>query len=207
MDAHRFNELWCRSGGGIEVDEVFEALATRYQEPHRHYHTGAHVQSCLDTYDWAESVLGRSDAVEMALWFHDVVYCIGRSDNEAQSAEFFSVFAGGHLSGVFINKVTALIMATCHRELPAEPDSRFVADVDLAELARPWRDFMVAYRSLCAESVDSADADRLKRQQAFFKRLLGWPSIFGTTLFQSRYERVARENIQRLLFSADLSST
>jgi len=66
---------------------------------------------------------------------------------------------------------------------------------------------MVAYRSLCAESVDSADADRLKRQQAFFKRLLGWPSIFGTTLFQSRYERVARENIQRLLLSANLSST
>ena len=52
---------------GDEIDAVFHDVAARYREPHRRYHTFEHV---LDVADRCRG----SAAVELAAWFHDVVY-------------------------------------------------------------------------------------------------------------------------------------
>src|SRR5690242_14027091 len=60
-------------------------LARRYSEPHRRYHTLAHVEELLALLRDFE--LQDRDSVEAAVWFHDAIYDTRATDNEARSAE------------------------------------------------------------------------------------------------------------------------
>ena len=60
------------------VDAAYADLVARYQEPHRRYHTLEHIMEVL------ERVTGTE--VELACWFHDVIYDTKASDSEARSA-------------------------------------------------------------------------------------------------------------------------
>ena len=69
------------------------ALSALYAQSHRHYHTIAHVQSCLAEFEqYCESPeCPVADelaihCVEMALWYHDAVYNPYSAQNEIKSA-------------------------------------------------------------------------------------------------------------------------
>ena len=72
----------------------------------------SHITACLTTYDRAASTLGVNDAVEMALWFHDVIYVAGQTDNETRSADLFQSLSNAHLPGSFIDRVVRMLIAT-----------------------------------------------------------------------------------------------
>src|SRR5262245_66185655 len=72
------SEGWARlwrdaklSGSG---NAWFEALAERYAEPHRYYHTSRHIAECLAEVDHVRHLARDPVAVELALWFHDAIY-------------------------------------------------------------------------------------------------------------------------------------
>ena len=117
LDARRFGRLWSRCGGRDSA-AVFAALADYYREPHRHYHTGGHINDCLARMDLAAGALGQSDGVELAIWFHDVIYESGAPDNEQRSADWFAEQAGGALSAAQIREVVGYIMSTVHCDEP-----------------------------------------------------------------------------------------
>ena len=58
-----------------------------YSEPHRHYHTTAHIDACLAELDLAGDLASDRGEVEVALWFHDAIYRSWRHDNEQRSAD------------------------------------------------------------------------------------------------------------------------
>lgn len=60
------------------VDAAYDDLVTRYGEPHRRYHTLEHIGEVLDRVHGTE--------VELAAWYHDVIYDPTESDSEARSA-------------------------------------------------------------------------------------------------------------------------
>ena len=66
---------------------VFEALAERYAEAHRHYPTAQHIAECLAHFDGARALCEQVPEVEIALWFHDAVYDPRRNDNEDRSGD------------------------------------------------------------------------------------------------------------------------
>ncbi|MEA5468385.1 hypothetical protein VB714_05850 [Spirulina sp. 06S082] len=56
-----------------------------YREKHRYYHTLQHIEECLILYDRLPT---KSPTVEIALWFHDVIYNPQGPNNEMQSANY-----------------------------------------------------------------------------------------------------------------------
>ena len=203
MDSSRFNTLWQRAGARNNSTPAFDVLVDYYSEPHRRYHTARHVRDCLETYDSAVPVLANNDAVEMALWFHDVVYIVGQTDNELCSAALFRSLSEGYLPSDFSEQVVRLIMATRHNQAPTAADEQFAMDVDLDGLAKPWNAFINDTQLLRQENSATDDKTFRGNVRGFFERLLAHPSIYATAHFEVKSEAIARSNIERLLAELD----
>lgn len=80
-ESRRFERLCARIGlpnaNGVAA-HAWSVLCQRYTEPHRHYHTLNHVHAMLGALDGIAGSIGldfgRLDLIEMAIWFHDIVY-------------------------------------------------------------------------------------------------------------------------------------
>jgi len=68
----RWNRLWLRFGADAipSLDPVIAA----YQLPKRHYHNLHHIRQCLAELDGLRAACKAPDVVELAIWYHDIVY-------------------------------------------------------------------------------------------------------------------------------------
>ncbi|MGR3983936.1 MAG: hypothetical protein OD817_01565 [Gammaproteobacteria bacterium] len=200
----RFCRLWRRYTGADEAaaGAVFAELAERYAEPHRHYHTAAHIDECLARMDLATASAAPFDAdrVELAIWFHDVIYTAGAFDNEARSAGWFA--AKAEAAGCSENSsehVMRHILDTAHREPPRNADAKLVVDVDLSGMGMDAEAFWRDGRNIRKESADLSDAEFSRRQGIFLRQLVSRKRIYSTPFFYVRCEAPARRNIQSAL--------
>ena len=206
LDKDRFCRLWARcagadhgSAGMVFAGTVFDALAEYYREPHRYYHTGGHINDCLSRMDSAEAELGRSDGVELAIWFHDVIYQSGAADNEQLSAEWFAEKAAGVFPPELVRRVEGYIMSTIHREPPVDEEAKFVVDVDLSGLGMPRPMFQRDGDNIRREFAHLSDAEFSRGQGGFLQKLLDRDRIFLTSFFHDLCETRARRNISEVL--------
>lgn len=195
--ADRFQALWRRCSEQPRREEsAWAQLETLYGEPHRHYHTLAHIAVCLSHLDAVAPLLGDdADTVELALWFHDAIYSIAQHEypyNEARSAAFFATLARGELADPQVAKVEELILATTHKALHEDRSSRYVVDIDLAGIGAPWPEFLENSAAIQREQ-DSTPEEEL----AFLEILDARPHIYQTSYFATRLEMSARDNIRR----------
>lgn len=200
-DRTRFVALWkrCLAGEPSAANEAYARLAELYGEPHRHYHTLTHVRHCLSEFDRVATLVDDPDAVEMALWFHDAIYAPGAVDNEWRSAALFQQWSEGHAAPAFRRRVSDLILATTHRELPTRRDEQFIVDIDLSSFGLPWDAVERGGRLIRAESAEVADDRYYPGHLRFLLVLQGRPTFFFTDFFRQRYEQMARENIHRII--------
>ena len=201
MNQSRFVELWNRAAGFKDPQSecIYNKLNTLYCEPHRFYHTGEHIDLCLRNMDSALDVLGQSDIVELAIWFHDVVYDTGSTDNEERSALWFQQFANGVLSEDIIDKVVNCINSTTHRNMPQSAESQFMVDVDLSGFGQDWEGFIKDGEKVRQESSHLSNNAYISSQIKFMNNLLNREKIYSTNYFNSLLESNARENIGRQL--------
>jgi len=204
MDRNRFSGLWLRCMGDDRGSEVFDGLQARYEEPHRSYHASGHIDCCLGHFDAASTGMDEPDAVEMALWFHDIIYDVPPQDqdNELRSADLFARLAGNCGEASFRYKVYRLILLTRHFEMPATRDESYMLDIDLAGFGQGWQDFAGDTAKLRAEAHCSGDfsEDRFRAQQVrFMESLHDRASFFHTDFFRKRYEAAAQANVNKYL--------
>jgi predicted metal-dependent HD superfamily phosphohydrolase len=199
-DEARWRSLWKRLAAGSDPDGPFGELVARYSEPHRAYHTMAHVRHCLDELDAARSAARDAEAVELALWYHDAVYDPRASDNEERSAGLaVEVARGAGLPDEFGRRVAGLIRASTHRSAPDDPDTRLFADIDLSILGRPEAAFDEYERQVRTEYAWVPEAAFRAGRSAILRSFLERPTLYGTELFRQKYERSARANLDRSL--------
>ena len=86
--ARSWRHAWSGIGAAGDGEALRAELEAAYEEPQRHYHTLEHLGECLALFERHRTHAERPAEVELALWFHDAVYAIGRADNEARSAEW-----------------------------------------------------------------------------------------------------------------------
>lgn len=203
MQRQRFQQLWlrCASDGASEdADDRFEEIAAHYREPHRRYHTPEHVEHCLAQFDDARARMDDPDAVELAVWYHDVIYDVGASDNELMSARLFQRRAAGHVSEQRIRRVHDLIMATVHsRVAPATADQGYMVDIDLSSFGLPWERFLRDSVAVREEFPHLSDEEFYPKQRNFLESLLHREHFCYTAFFRARHENRARRNIRRYL--------
>ncbi|GAB3253186.1 hypothetical protein GCM10027347_12830 [Larkinella harenae] len=109
---------------GIDPAPVFAA----YAEPQRYYHTLHHINSMLAR--WHHSPLVSTDALGMAIVFHDICYDPRSMQNEADSARLFNQLYTGD-NDRFRKQVTDLIRITDHTTKPTTVLERALCEWDL----------------------------------------------------------------------------
>ena len=202
---NRFVRLWRRNlilGAESDDSSAWDAVYSRYAEPHRKYHNVQHLVVCLEQLDMVSHEIELPDQVEMAIWFHDVIYDPGKSNNEARSAALFYDLSATVMDPEFVDGVVDLILITTHDILPTSRLQQLVSDIDLASFGCPWDCFLADSVNLRAEFQGTEDDYKLGKRR-FLEALLQRPKVFLTDFFNDRYEQQARENIRRFLALID----
>lgn len=195
-------ETWKTTWEGLGVEAadagLYRELLDRYAEPQRSYHTAQHLDECFARLAEGRHLAERLHEVELALWFHDAVYDVRRSDNEEQSAAWAEAAArGAGLPPAVVQRVHALIMATRHDVAPETTDARLLVDVDLAILAAPIERFDEYERQVRQEYSWVPGWMFRRKRREILRAFLSRPHIFNADHFRARFEAQARANLAR----------
>lgn len=175
-------------------------VLARYAEPQRCYHTRQHLDECLAWFRQNPALTRARAVLFFALYYHDAVYQPFAENNEAASAQLAVQQLKAH--GVELAtcmQIQQLILATQHHgyfqvkdELTAE-----LLDIDLAILAAPTARFTQYEAQIRQEYAEVPDLIFKHKRGAMLKGFLARPYIYLTVAFQQRFEKAARENLQR----------
>lgn len=180
---------------------IFNDIAARYNEPHRHYHTLQHLEDAFTHYRKVEHMMMDPDMVAFALFFHDIIYDPQSRYNEEDSAQYAETILRRipQLSRRHVNHIMYMILATKSHDNPyKDRDTRYLLDIDLAILAsdnqqyRAYADNIRREFNHIASDKDFMRARRDKMLIPFSER-----QIYTTKYFKKRYEQKAQENIRR----------
>jgi predicted metal-dependent HD superfamily phosphohydrolase len=186
--------------GVADANRIADGVVAAYRQPHRHYHGLRHIHHCLWEFDRLSGMTIDRELVELAIWYHDVVYAPLRGDNETRSVERLRADLGAALPPESLARLSAMILATARdgRPIPDDEAVSTLLDIDLAVLALAPVEF-AAYES--AVVAEFAAAPRLVfryQRKRFLKRLLA-RELFLTEAFHASYEQRARKNLTKLL--------
>ena len=178
------------------------ALEAAYAQPHRRYHTRAHIEDCLAR---LEEIPGlRADErrlLELAIWWHDAIYDPRRSDNEEASAELARRdLAALGLTDAETGEVARLILLTKgHATAPDDRLGAILVSIDLSILAAD-PDAYDAYARAVRDEYAHVPADRFRAGRvAVLRGFLAAPAIYPDPGLRRRYEARARSNLAREL--------
>lgn len=213
---HRWFALWRRLGVKSPDDDLwilrhFYRLMERYGEPHRAYHTLDHIEHCLDKLLLARTEAQNLDSVELAIWFHDVVYHTHKHPKDAPSNEALSaayardVIRKARLNEDLQDLVDALVMVTLHRPGGAKTqDEMLLADIDWSPLGWNWEQFVENGKQIRHEYGQYSDADFKAGRLSALQWMRNRDSQFYLPRFKHKYEEAAKRNIERAI--AELST-
>ncbi|HEX9498090.1 MAG TPA: hypothetical protein VF926_06850, partial [Mycobacterium sp.] len=140
------------------TEELREDLLARWSETHRKHHTVAHLHEMLDAIGLlAESGIDfYREAVELAAWFHDAIYEIGRDDNEGSAELARQLLASSPIR----DEVARLVLITkTHKVDDDDVNGAVLCDADLSVLgsdAQRYRTYAAAVREEYADVPDDA---------------------------------------------------
>lgn len=197
-----FRALW-RDTTGQEGGEVYAEIAERYSEPHRHYHTLAHISACVYELEQLALTGDLRARIALAIWFHDVIYNSLAQDNELRSAQLFQqkAIAAG-MSPALIQEVSTMIEATKTHEAPSGPNARatrLFLDIDLAILGASPARFRTYDKAIRKEYAEIPAAIYGRERKNVLRSFLDRPNLFSTPEFHQKYEQQGRENLLTLV--------
>jgi predicted metal-dependent HD superfamily phosphohydrolase len=184
----------CIDAGIVPSESDYRRVRRAWGGMGRHYHTLAHLDSCLRELDGARELALRPAEVELALWFHDAVYRSWRRDNEARSADLaVSVLRAAPAETV--ERIRQMILATMHDDTGFSGDTALVIDIDLAILGAPPAIYSSFEKAIRREYWWVPRARYVAGRSKILERILGRSAIYTHDLFYDRYERAARANV------------
>lgn len=187
-----------------EVERLKQALAAEltsaYSQPHRRYHTVAHIEKCLDELAGVWDFAIHLDEVRWAILFHDAVYDPRRDDNEARSADWAgSVMDALKRPEEEKARVRAMILATAHSGEPRTPDEALLLDIDLSILGADEAASDEYERGIRAEYAWVSEHDYRQGRAKLLGSFLRRERLYHTAPYRARCESAARRNIERAL--------
>lgn len=196
----QWRALWQRLGAQGDASAVYHDLVARYSEPHRAYHTLQHIEHCLDELKDSRHLAENPNAVELALWYHDVIYDTKAKDSEERSAALaVEMVRNASLSENLGQSVANLIMTTKHSAVPIDSDVKLLVDIDLSILGQTDNRFDEYDRQVRKEYEWVLEDAFVAGRSTILKSFLDRPAIYSTQFFHNKYETQARRNIARSL--------
>ncbi|KDQ63604.1 hypothetical protein JAAARDRAFT_384709 [Jaapia argillacea MUCL 33604] len=186
-------------------DVWFKYLEDQYGQPWRRYHTIDHINSMLSLCGRYAANLDDPKAVELAIWFHDVIYDpkATHGDNELKSIEEFNKYAvERQLSVPQKTAVAELIHSTIKHEIPGEltavskNDLSYFLDFDLEVLSRDKEAYEIYAAQIRQEYWHYSDEAYGKGRTAVLETFLRRDKAYFTEAFRTAgHETVARWNL------------
>ncbi len=196
----RWRKLWGRLGSTKNMAPLFHKLCQAYGEQQRAYHDFSHIRRCLDEFECVKDRLGHPDEVELAIWFHDIIYDPISSTNEEDSAEYATLEMKNAAIGEDSTRMVAdFILATRHNGAVNGPDARYLVDIDIAtlgsapEIYRKYENDIRKEHKWVPESIY-----REKRKERLMSFLIN-DQIYHTDFFRSKYGQMAKMNLEAAL--------
>ena len=192
----RFKAVCRRVGIPDETAEgAFTDLVRHYAEEIRAYHNLSHIDRMLSSLDNSRV---RSNAVELAIWYHDAIYEPTRKDNETESARFFADRLGGFVRQDLADEVGCLILATDpKRPRSGIGDEDLIIDIDLSILGSSPAEYENYRSAIRREYAFVPDAAFAAGRKAILQGILS-QRIYATEVF-GPLEAQARLNIGKEL--------
>ena len=183
------------------AEAVWLDLAEAYGADGRIYHTLIHIQHVWGIANQLQSVATDFTAVQLAVWFHDVVYDPRRSDNEAESAAYARrVLQPLGVSEDLLDTVADLILATKNHEAAANDPNAFVMlDADLAILSTAPPQYDAYARAIRREYSFVPDEAYRAGRTAVLRRFLSRSPFYFTEWMQERGDTAVYQNLSREL--------
>ena len=166
-------------------------LEARYSEPHRHYHTLAHIEHMLELLPHAD------ETVVAAVWFHDAIYD-GNQNEERSAALARQALRIIGFAEEKIALVERMILATKRHERGDLPEHALAfLDADLAILGSDRERYDEYVRQVRQEYAHVPDAAFRAGRNAILRKFLDRPRLYFTDEFFARFEEQARANLER----------
>lgn len=201
-----FRKYWLEFTQKAEMSKVqdnllYEVLLRAYTESQRHYHTLQHIVECLNLFHQVKAYLDDPTAVELAIWFHDVVYNPQAIDNEVQSAELMLKRCQNTFKQAVVEKAYQWIIATQKHQPSQEDDLNYLLDIDLAILGSSEARFLQYEQQIRLEYAwVEQELYQVKRAEVLQHFYLMQP-LYQTEYFRAHLEESAKMNLSKSLSS------
>lgn len=218
-DADRLKDLqdeWANLltefGADADVSErLFQQVAAQYLGEARHYHTLDHI---YDTLDFAKTLANyyqisttEKTVLQLAVWFHDVVYDTHAADNEEKSAEYAqAILQVLELPDALIERVKNLIISTKTHQVLSLNDvtNSILLDADLSILGATPIHYAAYALAIRKEYGWVSEAEFKIKRKAVLEKFLERPRLYFTAYAFERLQAGARLNLQREIATLEI---
>ncbi|MEL7531395.1 MAG: hypothetical protein AAFN10_08820 [Bacteroidota bacterium] len=170
-----------------------------YGEKHRHYHNLTHIEAILKQMQhWPEAWQDPIE-VQLATWFHDIIYLPHKRDNELQSARFAErQLSAWQLPLKQIEKVSQIILATAgHKADGLDQDGKAFLDLDLSILGSAPEVYDQYVANIRKEYRRYPNLLYRPARKKILYSFLDRERLYFTQTGFERWESAARANIKR----------
>lgn len=196
----RWNRLLQSLGASSLLEQEYDLILTHYCESHRFYHTLTHLQDCLAKFDRHAHTCPHPAFVEVALWYHDVIYDPQAANNEQASAALCAAhLALAGIDAMVIKTIQTLILATQHTATVTDADAALLVDIDLSILGEDEDTFREYDRQIRQEYAFVPEAIYRTKRRHILQSFLGRDRIYQTAFFYQTYEAQAQRNLSRAI--------
>jgi predicted metal-dependent HD superfamily phosphohydrolase len=180
------------------TNELWTEIEKNYSSKKRHYHTLHHLDNLITQLTEVKNEIQNWNAILFTLYYHDIVYNSLKSDNEEKSAEL----AEKRLNQISVSPDTIelcknQILATQSHIKSTDSDTNYFTDADLSILGQNWETYSLYYKNVRKEYSIYPDLVYNSGRKKVLNHFLSMDKIFKTDFFYKKFERQAKQNIQK----------
>lgn len=192
-----WGELISRHSDHPDAFAAGSELVAAWAQPHRRYHSIAHLLDTLVRVDQLAAYADDPDAVRMAAWYHDCVYAGLPDDEERSARRAEDDLSRLGVAPAMVDEVARLVrMTVTHDPAPGDHNGEVLSDADLAALALPRDLYRLNSADIRAEYAHIPDEVFRKGRRQVLVSLLEGPGVFRTGPGRQWWEAAARDNLR-----------
>lgn len=194
---------WCQLLQNFHVNQTaakktFTQILLAYSTPNRYYHNLEHIYQVLEVIQTLKNQTQDLKIVQLAAWFHDIVYDTTVKDNEDKSANYaVECLLSLSIPPDVIKNVKRLILTTKnHQAFSNDYDAQVLLDADLAILGSNSSDYRNYTQAIRNEYIWVPELEYFAGRQLVLQNFLQRQNIYFTEIMQQTKEKNARKNLQ-----------
>lgn len=182
------------------IDNLWHELEQNYSGKKRFYHTLLHLENLLLQLNPVKEEIHHWDALLFTLYYHDAIYNSLKADNEEKSAELAEKrMQQLAVPTEIIDRCKEQILATKSHHRSTDSDTNYFTDADLSVLGENWETYSNYLTNVREEYSIYPDMIYKPGRKKVLNHFLAMDRIYKTDYFYNRYEKQAKENLQKEL--------